>query len=213
METTTLSSPTTRGHKKKARTRQRLLDAAMEVLAEHGESFTIADVSERAGVSHGTFYNYFADRDELLAALVPHIVSRFAEHMAEEVAEIDPAVRFARISAEALEVALHEPQMIQVALRLDDVQQELLAGGSFARLRADLLDGFTSGRFTSPADDGTLDVITGSLLLAARRIAAGESAESYRRSILQRLLHALGVADPDANEIARDAVATSARRV
>ena len=63
-------SPTlTRGHKKKARTRQLLLDTALEVLAEQGEGFTVADLASRAGVSHGTFYNYFSDRDQLIEAL------------------------------------------------------------------------------------------------------------------------------------------------
>lgn len=60
----------TRGHKKKARTRRALLDAALDVLAEHGEGFSIADIATRAGVAHGTFYNYFADRDALIDAVV-----------------------------------------------------------------------------------------------------------------------------------------------
>ena len=128
----------------------------MVVLADQGDGFSVADLTAEAGVSHGTFYNYFADREELLEALVSHTVTRFAVRMADQVIDIDPAVRCARISASALNVALTEPQMIRVVLRVDGVQHGLLDEGPLAHLRQDLTDGFTSGRFSSPPDDGTL---------------------------------------------------------
>ena len=80
-------APLTRGHKKKARTRAQLLEAALEVLAERGEGFSIGDVAVRAGVSHGTFYNYFADRDALHAALGAHVVETFSAVAARLVAD------------------------------------------------------------------------------------------------------------------------------
>jgi AcrR family transcriptional regulator len=47
-----------------------LLEAAEEVVAERGlEATSIAAIAERAGVAVGTLYNYFPDRDALLAAL------------------------------------------------------------------------------------------------------------------------------------------------
>ena len=188
----------TRGHKKKARTRQLLLDTALEVIAKQGENFSVADLVGRAGVSHGTFYNYFTDREQLVDALVPHIVGRFAERLAVEVTVADPAARFARISAGALEAALREPQTIRVALRLDAVQRGLLVGSPLAHLRQDLADGYAAGRFSGPLDAGTLDVVLGTLLLAARRVADGERSLAYRRSVLCRLLQALGVAADEA---------------
>ena len=72
------TAPPTRGHKKRSRTRQTLLDAALRVLAENGEGFSVTEVAARAGVSHGTFYNYFRDRDELMDALVLYSVEEFA---------------------------------------------------------------------------------------------------------------------------------------
>jgi AcrR family transcriptional regulator len=201
------ASPTlTRGHKKKARTRQLLLDTAVAVIAEQGEGFSVADLAVRAGVSHGTFYNYFADREQLVDALVPHIVGRFAERMAVEVSVTDPAERFARISAAALDAAVREPQTVRVALRLDAVQRGLLVDGPLAHLRHDLADGHAAGRFDGPPDDGTLDVVLGTLLLATRRIVDGERSVAYRRIILSRLLQALGVDAAEAARLAADAV-------
>jgi AcrR family transcriptional regulator len=201
--------PLTRGHKKKARTRQRLLDTALEVLAEQGEGFNIADLAGRAGVSHGTFYNYFADREQLIDALVPHVVESFAARAAVEFDDPDPAVRFATITARALAAAVHQPETVRVALRIDAVQRALVVDGPLSYLRRDLLDGRASGRFVGPADDGTLDVVLGALLLAARRVIDGEVAPAYRRSVIARLLQSLGVPRDDAVALAKRAVGAS----
>jgi AcrR family transcriptional regulator len=65
-----------------------ILEAAEEVAAQRGlEATSTAAIAERAGVAVGTLYNYFPDRDALLAALfklrreelLPHIAAA-AEH-------------------------------------------------------------------------------------------------------------------------------------
>ena len=55
------SRPRTRGYKKRERTRRSLLDAGVETFAKLGGGLTVRDVVECAGVSNGTFYNYFDD--------------------------------------------------------------------------------------------------------------------------------------------------------
>lgn len=198
--------PLTRGHKKKSRTRRSLLDAAVSVLAERGEGFSIADVATAAGVSHGTFYNYFADRDQLLDALVAHTVEEFAAVSAREIDEPDPAMRFARISARALATAAESPNTVRFTLRLEAAQRALLVEGPLAYLRHDLVDGHRSGRFPEAPDDATLDVVLGALLLAARRVIEGETGLDYRRMVIRRLLMSLGVAGGEAEQMARLAV-------
>jgi AcrR family transcriptional regulator len=196
----------TRGHKKKSRTRQLLLDAALEVLAERGEGFSIADVVGRAGVSQGTFYNYFPDRDGLLDALVSHTVEEFAAVAAHEVEVSDPAARFARISALALATAVESPNTMRVVLRLEAAQRALLLDGPLAYLQQDLFDGHRVGRFTGVPNDATLDVVLGSLLLAARRVIDGETAPAYRAMVIRRLLMSLGVDGDEAAALADHAV-------
>jgi AcrR family transcriptional regulator len=203
------AAPLTRGHKKRARTRTLLLDTALEVLAEQGEGFTVTDIAVRAGVSHGTFYNYFSDREQLVDALVPHVVEAFAARSAAEVVDRDPAARFAIISARALAGAVDTPERMRVILRLEKMQRALLVDGPLRYLRDDLADGRRSGRFVGQADDATLDVVLGALLLAARRIAEGETAAEYRSVVIGRLLQSLGVPAGEAGELARDAVASS----
>jgi AcrR family transcriptional regulator len=205
------SETPTRGHKKKARTRLQLLDAALAVLADRGEAFSVSDVVTRAGVSQGTFYNYFVDRDALLDELVAHTVEVFATSAARTVDEVDPAVRFARISARALRLAAESPDMVRFALRLEAAQRALLVAGPLAHLRQDLLDGHRLGRYPEPPDDAALDVIFGSLLLAARRVLEQQEGAEFRSAVIWRLLMSLGLERAEARRIADEAVAVAVR--
>jgi AcrR family transcriptional regulator len=99
---------------------------APTIHADAGEGFSLTEVAARAGVSHGTFYNYFRDRDELMDALVLYSVEEFAVRTGREVDSPDPAVRFAVISARALRTAIDNPSTMRVALRIEAVQRALL---------------------------------------------------------------------------------------
>ena len=56
---------------KARRTRAQLIDAATTLFAEQGfQNTAVAQIAEHAGVSLGTFYQYFRNRDEVLAAMV-----------------------------------------------------------------------------------------------------------------------------------------------
>ena len=60
-----------RRERRKRATRQALLDAALGLFGERGVYVTrIEDVTDRADVSKGAFYNYFDSKAALLAALV-----------------------------------------------------------------------------------------------------------------------------------------------
>jgi AcrR family transcriptional regulator len=58
----------------------RLLDAALAVFAERGfHAARVDDVCERAEVSHGTFYLYFASKDDLFRTLVDDVVTEMRD--------------------------------------------------------------------------------------------------------------------------------------
>ncbi len=56
-----------------AETRDRILTAAWELVAERGARIKLADVAERASVSRQALYLHFGDRAGLLVALVNHM--------------------------------------------------------------------------------------------------------------------------------------------
>ncbi len=213
MAATAPEPPVTRGHKKKARTRRQLVAAAIEVIGERGEAFTISDVADRAGVSNGTFYNYFDDRDALIDAVVPEVLGTFATESAISIEEADPAVRFATITALALARAVAAPEATRVWLRFDAIQQAVTAGEVIAHLRADLRAGVSAGRFTIADEDAALDVIVGAIVLASRHLvdraeAADDTAEGsvgYRIGVVAQLLSSLGITTDEAATLAEAA--------
>jgi AcrR family transcriptional regulator len=61
-----------------------ILDAAEDVALQRGvDATSIAAIAERAGVAVGTLYNYFPDRDALLAALFKHRVEQIKPQLQE----------------------------------------------------------------------------------------------------------------------------------
>ncbi len=59
--------------KRGANTRQKILDAGIELMKTEGfESLTIRKICEHAGVSVGSFYHFFNSKDELFAEFQMH---------------------------------------------------------------------------------------------------------------------------------------------
>jgi AcrR family transcriptional regulator len=69
-----------------AQNRQRLLDAAAEVFAEHGLDASVEEIARVAGVGIGTLYRRFPTKDALVAALVHDVMTTMAR-LAREGAE------------------------------------------------------------------------------------------------------------------------------
>jgi AcrR family transcriptional regulator len=59
-----------------AQTRDRILDAAVRVMARGVATLSIPDVAREAGVSIPTVYRHFGTKQELLAAIYPHVIRR-----------------------------------------------------------------------------------------------------------------------------------------
>jgi AcrR family transcriptional regulator len=69
------------------RTRAKLLDAGMAVLADRGyHAARVDDIVKKAEVSHGTFYLYFSNKPELLVAMA----EQCAEEMSGVIAALGP---------------------------------------------------------------------------------------------------------------------------
>lgn len=66
---------------KGARTRSRLLTAAKEIFEENGFlEARISDISERAGLSHGSFYHYFESKEEIFREVARDQEDQLSSH-------------------------------------------------------------------------------------------------------------------------------------
>ncbi len=195
--------PRTRGHRKKERTRRQLVAAGLRVLAEKGHGLTVSDVVAEADVSNGTFYNYFADRDELIEAVAEQSAMALAAAAAEEPVE-DPARRFARATMRMLLHARADETWARVMLRL--VGRPGGMGVDLSRyLREDLAEGPAQGRFDAGPDDTTLDQVAGLVIMTIRRMVEGQDWPDTPQRAVTRGLRTLGVDAAEAEALAAEA--------
>ncbi len=69
---------------------RQILDAALEVFAERGlAAARLDDIAKRAGLSKGTIYLYFPNKEELFREVIRHSVIAFIERGEERIESID----------------------------------------------------------------------------------------------------------------------------
>ncbi len=128
--------------------RTALIDAALEVIEELGpQGLTIREVARRAGVSHAAPYRHYADKDELILAVVEKGFELLHEAMqqARQEAGDDPIAQFAASGQSYFTFALSYPTYYRVMFSgdlLNSNGQEALqhtSTASFSQMKEDLV--------------------------------------------------------------------------
>jgi TetR/AcrR family transcriptional regulator, cholesterol catabolism regulator len=103
----TMNEQLSRRERKKRETRQRLMEAALELFHEHGyDATTVEQIAEAADVAKGTFFNYFATKEAILPAIAARLLQQLEEMLSSERGA--PASPVARIKL-ALRLMAEDP--------------------------------------------------------------------------------------------------------
>lgn len=160
--TSDAGSPT-RFDRRRARTRAALVAAAQELIAEGRTSAPIQEVTERADVGIGTFYNHFSTREELHDAALEDALARLGDLLDELPDVDDPAERFARSWRLTGRAHRIEPQLSKVVLaRGHELSRS--ATGIGPRARRDLLAAQEAGRLERRDLDRCMVLATGAMV-------------------------------------------------
>ena len=107
----------------------RILDGALRALARRGRhKLSMSDVVELSGISRGTLYRYFRNKEEILDAIAAHIRDGLLKQLSsavEDRPELDVRVQvvtealvgFSRTHPEAIQVIALEPEFNVNAVR------------------------------------------------------------------------------------------------
>lgn len=170
----------------------RLLESALVVCAQKApEAPLIGDVIQHAGVSRGSFYNYFKTYEELLEAVAVQVGNDLVRIVDPAVCRhADPIVRLAL----ALRLLLHSMQRAPVLAafiaRLGWSDDHRLPEGIQSATR-DILEGMRTGVLTVTSFRVALDVFLGTFFGAANTLVRERVPHSYAEEISACILRAL----------------------
>lgn len=191
------------GRERRERTRARLLAGALPVFADHGADARVIDlVIRQAGVSRGTFYNYFRTNEELFIAL--------AQAVSDEILGVvdplvlrhdDPAVRLACGVSSSIRLVRRHPLLGRFLVRGG---LPALTAGSLTTevIPREVRAGIAAGRFTVPDERLAFDLILGAVMAAFHSLLTIELPEDYPQALAQAVLQSLGVEASDARRCA-----------
>ncbi len=190
--------------RRQARTRQRLIMAASELMAQAGaDNITITAITERADLGAGTFYNYFSSRDDIIDAVVASAVETLGQRLdAMTLGMADAAEIYSFSLRHLMATAVTDPVFGWLLVRLGIAHDELLATLG-PRARRDLMIGVESGRFRMPDVDVATSITFGALLSTMHTYLQGPRDHDPGQVLAEFLLRLVGIDAEEATEITR----------
>lgn len=189
---------------KRSRTRRRILDAAVKVIAERGtESASILEITAVANVANGTFYYHFKDKEELLKAIgvavTEDLINSYQPDWSSAIE--DPAIQFAKSSKILLVEAAREPMWCRV------IVDALLQRGDerkiyYRGLRTHIEYGLANERFDTELTEDLLSILMSINRTALILMLEGRDREKTVVQAIEAKLRVLGIAPEEAREIA-----------
>ena len=198
-------APASRLDRRKARTRQALIDAAARLIAEGpGEGASIQEITDKADIGFGSFYNHFTSKEQLFQVASAEVLERWGQMIDHGCAGItDPAEVFAvsfRISGR---LGWTHPD---VARFLTGSGLDLLDEpyGLAPRALRDIKAGQAAGCFPIPDAEVALSAVAGALvgLLRQHQQHPERLEESAVDLFAGAVLRLLGVPAPEAARLA-----------
>jgi AcrR family transcriptional regulator len=208
------SVPANRLDRRKARTRQALVDAAIRLIAEgRGERASIQEITEAADIGFGSFYNHFVSKEELFKTASEEVLERWGQMLDASCAGVqDPAEVFALSLRISGRLAWTHPD---IAGFITGAGLELLEAprGLAPRALRDIRAGQAAGRFTVPDAEIPVSAVAGGLLglLRLHQRQPQRVTESAVDELAEACLRLLGVPATGARRLARLPLPKAAR--
>lgn len=193
----------TRKKRNPQRTREAILDAAREVLAQDGkEGLSVAQVAQRAGVNRGTAYQHFQTREQLIEATAAWVSDNLHRAVFGDplVASDQPAetINIESVNQHLAEFAMENPEIGRVWL-FEVLSSRRPANDLFWRQYESKFEQFAKTEFAQPGIDVevlSVLILAGSFIwpvwARAHTRTAGERQQMsarFSREILRLCLH------------------------
>ena len=181
--------------------RDRILQAAVAVFAEHGYfNARVSDIARKADVADGTIYLYFKSKEQILMAALEHAFALFLRIANQELKDIsDPRAKLKRLAELHLSslasnrglAMVFQTELRQSAKFLSEFSHKHLAS-YFDLIRSIVREGQEAGVFRKQVSDkiaancffGAIDAMVTSWLLSERDYPLAAAADALVDVIL-----------------------------
>lgn len=193
----------TRGHKKKARTRQSLVEAALRIFAQHGVAeLQLNRLAEEAQVSNGTVYNYFRTREEVLEAVGVELANQFSHRISAMSVGVENGAERVSIGIRMfIREAEQNPLWASAVVSIYQYDKNIRSVVA-SYLRSDLLLGEKQGWFQFGNIEIAMGIVAASTIGCMTSLLDGYRAADMGVTVAQMLLMALGMTQARASRIA-----------
>lgn len=199
-----IEEPLTRGHKKKERTKQLLIDTALSIYAEIGvNALTLQNLAEKAHVSNGTIYNYFKTREDVLAAVGITLANDFSLSITQANIGIDSGIQRVAIGTRMfLNKAIQDKDWAKAlisVIHFDDRMRSTVAKNIFNDLELAKKEGSVHFKENHIAITFLMSATIGALI----SITEGHIFKDHDILITEMILTGLGATPEQASVVAR----------
>lgn len=192
----------TRGQRSRENTRQKLIDAARQVMARKGVDATaIADITTAADVGFGSFYNHFMSKAEIVecvCALHLEEFGRVTDFIAAS--ESDMAVAIIYINKWFYEKTRTDPLWAWFIVHAS-TSTSYWHRGFFKRALQDVRRGVEDGRLQVASVDAATRIILATTLATMQALLEGEIGQATANQTLESLLRMVGIPPAEAKRL------------
>jgi AcrR family transcriptional regulator len=192
------------GRERRARTRAIIHSAAFELLwHENGLYTSIDEICTAAGVSRGTFYNYFNSTRELFDSLCYELSHDFMNAALEEMSRMPDAAEASSAAVRFyLTHAVQDPRWGWGMVNRS-IGGPIFGAETHAQARKTIKEGMDAGEFNVASADIGRDICLGTAFAAMITLLREPQSKSFPGEIAKSILIALGVEPARAARISR----------
>lgn len=190
------------GIERRQKMRRRLVDSALVVFSEKGvDASVIDDVIVAAGVSRGTFYNYFRTNSDLLTAVSEELSNEIIQMIESVVGGFsNPVERLACGLRQFMLTAIEYPLFARFVWRAG-FNAYSSSNLILQYLPRHIMESMEQGSFKVPDMMFALEFIAGVMLSSTFAVSTHPVAPDYAERIVQHILMGMGLSGEEAKQM------------
>lgn len=187
---------------KRERTHAQLVDAALRVITrKDAAALSILELAHEAQVSHGTVYNYFRTREEIVDSVSLRLADDLTEQQSRMFAGLEEGA--ARLTLAVRHFVLRAAEDRAWGLVFLRVSAAAARLGHTVTLKTlgNLRRGLKAGTFHYQSEAAALDLVFGTTLAGMRTVLDGRAGQGHDRDIAYTVLRGLGATRSEAERL------------